>query len=375
MSGPFATINLEYLKQNALHIKRLVKHKPMLAMVKADAYGHGLVQVAKTLETLVDYLGVARVDEAITLRNHGIKTPIVLMTGITCLEDLEVVCRLNIDLVIHQFTHLALLKQLESSIAKPNIWLKINASLQRLGFRLEEVSTILEELKGLGIEKPAVIMTHLPALPSDHLDAVKEQIASFLEYVKPLNIPVSISNSAGIVFHAEYLLEHTDIFRPGRMLYGLSPINTVDAKTLGLQPVLSFFTNVIAINTVYAGESIGYDREYVTTEDERIAILEVGYADGYPRTTQGVVKYKDQLCPIRGWVSMDMMAISIPVDSEMQIGDTIELWGEDLPVESLSQEVGRMPLEIIMPLATRVKRIYIPTLIKNKNEHYEKEII
>jgi alanine racemase len=358
MSGPFVTIDLEAVKHNALTLKSTVKQKQLLAMVKADAYGHGIVEVAKTLEPIVDTLGVARMDEAITLRNNGIKKPILLMTGVYSQADMDMACRLGVDLVLHQPEHLNFLKAVDKN-SVPKLWIKVGSCMHRLGYPISAVDDVVSSLKAMGIE-PFAFMTHLPAIESDDVNAIKKQLEPFYKAVKKYNKPLSISNSAGISHHLDYMLESNDIFRPGRVLYGLSPSNDISTQSLGLKPVMSFFATVIAKDHLSAGQDVGYERAYTTTEHEAIAIINVGYGDGYPKTTKGFVKFKDFICPIRGWVSMDMMAVSIPQGCEMQLGDTIQLWGEGMPIETLSKVMGRSTADMIMPLASRVKRIYIP---------------
>jgi len=372
MSEPFVIIDLEAVKQNALALKSTVQNKKILAMVKADAYGHGIVEVGKTLEPIVDILGVARLDEAITLRNHGIKIPILLMTGACNQEVMNMASRINIDMVIHQQEHLAFLKNISQENV-PRVWIKVGSCMHRLGYDPSKVDAIVGELKIMGIE-PEAFITHLPAVESDDLDEIKDQLKPFLQMVRKYNKPISISNSAGISHHLDFMLENNDIFRPGRVLYGLSPSNHIPIKTLGISPAMSFFATVIAKNSVKAGESIGYEKAYKTTEDENIAIINVGYGDGYPKTTKGFVKYKDFNCPIRGWVSMDMMAVSIPKGCKIQLGDTIQLWGKGMPVETLSKVMGRSSTDIVMPLASRVKKVYIP-ITTTKLERHEQETI
>jgi alanine racemase len=358
MSAPFVTINLEAVKHNILRLKSVLPKKAILAMVKADAYGHGLVEVSKTLENYVDVLGVARIDEAVTLRNHGITKSILLMSGVFTQEDMDLACRLNADLVLHQMEHLDLLKSLDPKNS-PKLWIKVDSSMHRLGYPLRQVDEVVSRLTEMGLE-PFVFMTHLPAVANDDLDAIKRDVEPFLDTVKKYNKPLSISNSAGITEHLDYMLEHNDIFRPGRVLYGLSPTTRASAQALGFRPVMSFFGNVIAKHSLGAGETIGYERAYRTTEPENIAIINVGYADGYPKTTLGFVQCKDFLCPIRGWVSMDMMAISIPKGCVVQLGDTVQMWGEGMQMESLCKLMNRTITDIIIPLASRVKRIYFP---------------
>ena len=358
MSGPFVTIDLEAVKNNVLTLKSSFPSKKILAMVKADAYGHGMLEVAKTLESMVDMMGVARMDEALILRNHGIQSPILLMTGVCCQEDMDLACRLSIDLVLHQMEHLDFLKAAHQKTL-PKLWIKVASSMHRLGYPVSKVDEVVTTLKAMGME-PFVFMTHLPAVESDELDSIKQQLQPFLNTVEKYNKPLSISNSAGIIHHLDYMNQHNAIFRPGRVMYGLSSSNEIPAKSLGLKPVMSFFANIIAKASLEPGEAIGYERAYKSTDHENIAIVNVGYGDGYPKTTQGFVKIKEWICPIRGWVSMDMMAVSLPKGCFVQLGDTVQMWGEGMPIESLSKAMGRSTIDIMIPLASRVKRIFLP---------------
>jgi alanine racemase len=271
---------------------------------------------------------------------------------------MDLACRFKIDLVLHQMEHIDLLKSVDQN-AIPRLWIKVASSMHRLGYPLASVDEAVERLKKMGLE-PSVFMTHLPALESDDHQTILRDVEPFLNTVKKFNKPLSISNSAGITHHLDYMLEHNAIFRPGRVVYGLSTTNQVLAKTFGFKPVMSLFASVIAKHRLEAWQSVGYDRAYTTSAHENIAIINVGYGDGYPKTTQGFVKYKEWICPIRGWVSMDMMAVSIPEGCVVQLGDTVQLWGEGMQIESLSELMNRTNLDIIMPLAGRVKRIYLP---------------
>ena len=359
MTAPYITINLAALCHNLAVVKQNTSGKAILAMVKANAYGHGIIHVSHAMQPLVDYFGVARIDEAQALRQQGIVKPIVLMTGVFSIDQLIIVCQLKVDLVIHHQDHIKLLSQLPAEYQPPRIWLKVNTGMQRLGFRLQDIPAILSQLMAKGIAQPKVVMTHFADAETDSTATIKMQLSPFLDMFSSTQMQVSIANSAAIIEHHELVITKSDIIRPGRMLYGISPNNKVSINSLGLQSVMSLYAYVIAINQVYPGESIGYERAYTAIEEETIAIINIGYADGYPKITNGHVYFKGERCPIRGWVSMDMMAIAIPTNVTIQLGDSVELWGENLSIEEVSQAIGRSALDIMIPIANRVRRCYL----------------
>ena len=359
MPTAFATIDLAALRHNCQVIQSHCPNKEMMAIVKSDAYGHGLVPIAKALQEQITGYAVAHLDDANRLREAAIKSPVMLLTGFLDKDALEQAIALDCQIVLHTAHQCEILSQMQFS--KPvTIWVKIASDMHRLGFRAEQLPMVYQSLQQCGISQPYGYITHLPTLDVDDIESAIKQGERFLSLLPEQHkAKLTVANTAGVFKHGEWMMQHTDVIRPGRSLYGLSPFTDRSAAELGLKPVMCFAAKIIAISDLFPGESIGYGSAYQATKKERIAIVGAGYADGYPRTTYGHVRVKDHLCPLRGYVCMDLMAIAIPVDDTIEIGDEVELWGPNLPIETVAQALDRSALDILMPLAGRVQRNYI----------------
>lgn len=362
MPTAFATINLEALRHNCRVIQSHCPNKEMMAVIKSDAYGHGLVPIAKALQDQIAGYAVAHIDDAQRLRDANIQSPIMLLTGFLDRAALEQAIALDCQIVLHTSHQCDILKEMR--LTKPvAIWVKIASDMHRLGFREEQLPMVYQTFQQCGMNKPYGYITHLPTLDVDDLTCAQAQGERFLSLLpKESKAKLTVANTAGIFKHGSWMMQHTDVIRPGRSLYGLSPFLDRSAADLGLKPVMRFAARIIAMTDLYPGESIGYGSAYQAAKKERIAIVGAGYADGYPRTTKGHVWIKRQLCPIRGYVCMDLMAIAIPEDDTIKIGDEVELWGPNLPIETIAATLDRSALDILMPLAGRVQRHYIFTL-------------
>lgn len=354
---PLAKIDLAALKHNVSVIRQFAPKKKILAVIKADAYGHGLLTVAKALKNNVEAFGVARLEEAIQLRNAGIFSPILVMGGFESKAELDTIANEKLSVVFHSPEQLRFLESRRMFNEPIKVWLKLETGMHRLGIRQEELSFVWSTLKNNpNIHEDLVLMTHFAE--SENLDsaATKNQIDTFNALTEPYPGERSLANSAAIVSWQD---SHQDWLRAGALLYGISPFPHKSAQSLGLKPVMTLSSRLKAIRAVKKGETVGYGRTWYSPESMDMGIVAIGYGDGYPRlvSPNTHVLLNGRIAPIIGRVSMDMLAISLKDHADACLGDEVILWGEGLPVENLAKEVGTDPREIVTGLTTRVHKI------------------
>lgn len=354
-----AVIDLSAVRHNLLVAKQAAPESKCIAIIKANAYGHGMVQIAQAL-TGADAFGVARIDEAISLRDAGITQPILLLEGFTTVDELELVSRYHLESVIHDESQIKILEQSKSKAI--SIVLKIDSGMHRLGINPDSITNAIQRLQHCDSVKPCFnIMTHL-ANADDKNDAkTLEQLDIFYhtieEYLKKNNAEISIANSAGILGWPQ---SHASWNRPGIMLYGVSPFLHSRANKHNLKPVMSLSSNLIAIKKVNKGEALGYGGSYLCEEDKTIGIVAIGYGDGYPRhaKTGTPVLVNGQRCALLGRVSMDMVCVDLSEHKTAKINDSVLLWGEGLPVEEIAESADTIAYELLCNITRRVKFEY-----------------
>jgi alanine racemase len=357
MYGPFVEIDLNALRHNLAQVKRYAPHSQILAMLKANAYGHGQTVCAEALKE-ADAFGVARIDEAIALRQAHIQKPIVLMAGITSLDELEIVASYQLDFIIHDTFELDLLNAYQGNY-QFSVWMKIDTGMRRLGFSAATAPQIYQQLKRHPhVKQPFKVMTHLIAPEKVEQTFTKEQLGLFLQVTEDWPEEKSVAKSAAIMAWPETQL---DWVRPGIMLYGISPFIDKSGEDLGLQPVMTLKTQIIRINPCKQGDNLGYGGHWRCPRDMRIGIVAIGYADGYPRHIQdyGPVLVNGHRCGVVGRVAMDLMMIDLTQAPDAAIGDTITLWGKGLPIEQVALAAQTVSYTLITAISNRVKRIII----------------
>jgi len=347
------TINLSALQHNFEQVKKMVAGRSVIAMVKANAYGHGLERVALALPD-ADAFGVASLEEGLALRQAGVKNPIFLMEGLFSQAELDVASANDFTLIVHHAPHLDILEK--STIAKPlSVWLKIDTGMHRLGFHPSDAAKIYARLIFCGaVKKPVGLMTHFAS--SDLLDSAQtlQQIETFNQITAKLDGPKSLANSAGII---AWPAAHADWVRPGIMLYGASPFPGHRGSEYNLQPVMSLSSQLIAIQQVAKGGRIGYGGTWTCPDNARIGVVAIGYGDGYPRHAGNgtPVLVNGRPCPLVGRVSMDMLAVDLSTQPEAKVGDPVLLWGPGLPVEVIAEQSGTTCYELLTRIAQRVR--------------------
>lgn len=359
MRDPRLTLNSAALLHNVALVRRSAPNSKILAMVKANAYGHGALPVANLLAEHVDALGVACLQEALELRNAGILTPLVLMEGVFSLAELTTVMQDgNMQLVVHQPRHLDWLRAWGDSGHKVTVWLKVDSGMHRLGFQPHEVATIHRQLSLIASVKDIILTSHFACADEPQNSKTQQQL-SVMETLAH-NMPQcarSLSNSAAILAWPQ---AHHDWVRPGIMLYGSSPFSATTATDCQLQPVMTLSAQILAIQPVAAGESVGYGNSWTSSKDTRIGVVGIGYGDGYPRhlPNGSPVLHRGQRLPRVGRVSMDMITIDLG-DHPAEIGDEVILWGDGLPADEIATLAGTISYELFCQMTPRLSRWWI----------------
>lgn len=355
MSRPtYITINLDALRHNLACVGALAPGRRILAMLKANAYGHGMTRVARALSE-ADAFGVASLEEGMALRESGVARPIVLVEGVFSSDELALAVKYQCELVVHHLFQLEMLEKARLQSKVP-IWLKINTGMNRLGTPLSEVPQVYQRLMAAAqVKKPICLMTHFAEADRIASNVTRSQIAMFYQAVENLIGPRSLANSAAIMAWPEALGGTGDWVRPGLMLYGASPFVGKTGEGLGLRPVMTLCSRIIAINTVAKGERVGYGGTWTAPADRRVAVVAAGYGDGYPQFAKNntPVLVNDSVCPLVGRVSMDMLTVDVTQQPQAKIGDPVTLWGEGLPVEHVAAESTSSPYEVFTRMTVR----------------------
>jgi alanine racemase len=348
---PRATIEGDALRHNLAVVRRLAPTSRVLAVIKANAYGHGLIATARALAS-ADAFGVARLDEGMALRNAGITNRILLLEGVFTAAELQTAAQARLELAVHTFEQLRLLEDAQSA-ARFDVWVKIDTGMNRLGFRPDDFGLAWSRLQQCKCVASLRLMTHLASAEDRQRSATPEQIARFNALTAALNVERSIANSAGLVLWPEARM---DWVRPGLMLYGISPVPGIAAGELGLRPAMTLATQLIAVRRVPKGEGVGYNAIWRAPEDAVIGIAAVGYGDGYPRNVRSgaPILVNGVETTVVGRVSMDMTTIDVTTMANVQTGDEVTLWGEGLSVDRVAPFAGTIAYELVCGISQRV---------------------
>jgi alanine racemase len=352
-----AIINLAALRHNYALAQQLAGNGKILAVVKANAYGHGIVDIAKALESLVSALGVACIEEAIQLRNAGIKVPILLLEGSFTADEIAVAAQQNFWLMLTNQRQLTEL--LAAEIIKPiNIWLKIDTGMHRLGITPQEVTDFYDQLVSCNHVNEVVIATHFASADDLSSNFTNKQLDTFNQVTSAIAAPVSLANSAGLLGWPN---TRRDWSRPGFMLYGNTPFLQMHTDADKLQPVMTLKSAVIALCNVPIGDAVGYGNTWVAQRKSKIATVAIGYGDGYPRHAPNgtPVLIKGQRVGLAGRVSMDMISIDVTDIDDVQLGDEVILWGEALTANEVASHAGTVGYELLTRMPERTPRVYI----------------
>lgn len=369
-------IDLKALCHNYQRLKSLAPQSKTLAVVKANAYGHGLLEVATALSNTqqLDGFAIARIEEALFLREQGFTETIVLLDGVFTVDDMQAAYQHNITLVLHHMQQCQLLADIAwQENTALTLWIKVNTGMNRLGFAVEDLPTLKQQLSKYQWAKAQVLMTHLANADSgnladqvralDQFETAKQSFPSVEEY--------SIANSAALICYKE---THANWNRPGIGLYGACTLSVISSQqnstsvqqeNLPLKAVMHFSAPIIAINTVQVGETVGYGSIGKVTKTMSVAVIGAGYGDGYPRhAKQGTpVSIAGKSYPLIGRVSMDMITIDVSSAKQtITIGDEAVLWGDvnnvELSVDNIAECAETIGYELLCGISSRVKRKY-----------------
>ncbi|MEG3789067.1 alanine racemase [Lysobacter sp. CCNWLW3] len=348
-----ASIHTDALRHNLAQARARAPHSRVMAVVKADGYGHGLERVARALEG-ADAFGVAALSDADRLRAAGLSQPIVLLSGFDEADDLPQLRRLGVETVVH---HLSQIEMLEQAAAGEPIrcWLKVDTGMHRLGFAPEQVREAHARLSALaGVADGIVLMNHFAS--SDEFDQpqTRMQLRAFAEATAGLEGTRSLANSAAVLGWPD---AHADWIRPGGALYGISVVEGTTGADFGLRPAMTLSTRLIAVNRVRRGERIGYAATWECPEDMNVGVAAIGYGDGYPRAAPSgtPVLVGGQPAQVIGRVSMDLMTIDLRGIPDARVGDPVLLWGPELPVERIAEVSGTIGYELTCSITRRVR--------------------
>lgn len=354
---PYVQINLKALTHNLSKVRDFAPSSKIFAVVKANAYGHGLVETATALSD-TDAYAVARIEEGIQLRKAQINKPIILLEGVRSSHELQLAAEHQLSPVFHHQQQIDWLDQNELTQPLQFCWLMVETGMHRLGFPAREVKPLLSRLnESSSIEGEIGLMAHFAN--SDSIGDARnlKQHQSLLEVSDAFSV-VSMANSGAIMTMPE---AHHDWVRPGIMLYGSSPFADKTAAQLGLKPAMQFKSVITAIQKLSAGNQVGYGGDYIVEKDMTIATVSVGYGDGYHRALakRAYVDINGQLAKVVGRVSMDMICIDITEHDGIELGQEVTLWGSDLlPVDKVAEWANTISYELLCHVTERVPRVW-----------------
>jgi alanine racemase len=348
-----ASVDTGALRHNLQVVRRWAPKSRVMAVIKANAYGHGLVNVARALGS-ADAFAVARVDEGLILREAGITTPTVLLEGVFDRDQLGAAAAADFELVVHTQEQIELLRSAPPGVHF-RVWLKLDSGMNRLGFKGTAFADAYAALNSSSaVRSPVNLFTHLASADEPELTTTAEQLARFAAATRSLPGERSIANSAGMLSFSE---AQADWVRPGLLLYGVSPNEGAIGADYGLRPVMTLHSHVIAVKDLAAGEQVGYGGDWTAVRPTRLAVAAVGYGDGYPRNlaSGAPVLVNGERTGLAGRVSMDMIGIDVTdLQQAPKLGDPVVLWGQGLPVEEIAVWAETIPYELLCGISQRV---------------------
>lgn len=349
-----ALIDLQALRHN-YRLARQLSGARALAVIKADAYGHGALRCALALEPEADGFAVACIEEALALREVGIKAPVLLLEGFFEASELELIVQHDLWCVVHSLWQLEAIEK--ASLARPiQVWLKMDTGMHRVGLHPRDYQAAYQRLQASGKVAKIVLMSHFARADELDSNASNEQVAVFDAARQGLKAETSLRNSPAVLGWPQV---PSDWVRPGIMLYGATPFDTDQAEATRLQPVMTLESKVISVRELSAGEPVGYGARFVSPRPTRVGVVAMGYADGYPRhaPTGTPVLVAGKRAQLIGRVSMDMLCIDLTDVPEAGLGSSVELWGKRVLASDVASQAGTIPYQIFCNLR-RVPLVY-----------------
>ncbi len=362
--GARIRIRLGALQHNFSLLKGAAGGARICSVIKANAFGHGLLAVAAGLPE-TDSFAVARLNEARMLRHSGIEKPVVLLAGVMSADDLQLALRLDCELVVHNRLQLELLEA--SGHGNAIVWLKIDTGMHRLGIDPSDAACYLTRLRACRAVRDVRLMSHLANADNTTDPMTTRQLQIFNQVAADFTGDISVANSAAILGWQEACglasADRSRIWvRPGIAMYGISPFPKQRGADLGLQPVMQFESHLIAVKSVRKGDAVGYGGTWKAHHDTIIGVVSAGYGDGYPRFLPSgtPILVNGRRVPMAGIVSMDMLAVDLGPDAVDQPGDTVVLWGDELPAEEVAACAGTIAYQLICGVTHRESSEVIP---------------
>jgi len=368
-----ARVSLAAWQHNFALLKAAAPQSRFLAVIKANAYGHGAIEAAQTLAG-ADAFGVARLGEGVELRAAGVTKPIVLMEGVFSSTELALALRYELDLVVHDETQVVMLEERArtagAGVDAPRVvWLKLDTGMSRLGFAPDRARNAAERLRALPMVGELRVMTHFACADEAESAMTGKQLARFDSAIKEITSASSLRDSlaschAGLANSAAILQfpsTHRDWVRAGIALYGSSPIVGRSAEFLGLKPVMTLSSRVIALRELSPGQSVGYGASWRASRRSRIATVAAGYADGLLRSlpSGAPVLVAGRRALLVGRLSMDMITVDVTDLHDVLVGSEVVLWGEGLPVDEVAAAAGTIAYELLCAVTRRVAFQYL----------------
>jgi alanine racemase len=344
-----ATISAAALRANYARAQQAARGAKVFAIVKANAYGHGLERAARALSGAQGF-GIVELEGAVAMREWGRKQPILLLEGFFEASELAVFVANDLATVVHSEEQLRMLET--SKPARPlDVFFKINTGMNRLGFAIPAARRMLERLQKSGTARSITLMTHFAT--ADGPPGIEEAMRRFDDATRDIELPRSLANTAGIFAHPK---SHADIVRLGIGLYGATPFADRTSESLGLGPAMTLESQLIAVQDLPAGESVGYGATLRAEKPMKVGIVACGYADGYPRHAPSgtPVMVNGVRAKTAGRVSMDMMMVDLAGIPDARVGSRVVLWGEGLAIDEVAESAGTVGYELMCALAPRV---------------------
>ncbi|MGG7445889.1 alanine racemase [Kosakonia oryzendophytica] len=358
MQAATVVVNRRALRHNLQRLRELAPASRLVAVVKANAYGHGLLETARTLPD-ADAFGVARLEEALILRAGGITQPILLLEGFFNAEELPLVAEHQLQTVVHSEEQLKALETTPLN-APVTVWMKLDTGMHRLGVHPNEAEAFYARLSQCkNVRQPVNVASHFARADEPECGETERQLDIFTTFTNGKPGLRTIAASGGTLLWPQ---SHFDWVRPGIILYGVSPLeNKPWGADFGFQPVMTLTSQLIAVREHKAGDAVGYGGTWQSARDTRLGVVAMGYGDGYPRAAPSgtPVLVNGREVPIVGRVAMDMICVDLGPEAEDRAGDNVVLWGEGLPVERIAEITNVSAYELITRLTARATLKYI----------------
>ena len=351
-----AELSRSALQHNLKVLQKAAPNAAVMAVIKADAYGHGMVACAQVLDAQVQHWGVTTLEEAQALRAAGLRQPITLLGGFDSVAEVEAAAALNLWLVLHHPSQLESLRA--ANVSDLALWLKVDTGMHRLGIDLGTAASLASEVQQLAQVGEVHWMTHLACADAPGDAATQAQLDAFAKLPSVGGLR-SAANSAAVLAWPQ---AHQDVIRPGVSLYGMNPfVSNASQAAAQLRPVMSLKSALMSVRQLQPGDAVGYGGIWMAPEAMPMGVVSCGYGDGYPREVPNGTRVLLNRKPVTviGRVSMDMLCVDLRTQANAQIGDEVVLWGEGLPLEDLATSIETIPYTLLTGVTARVPRVWV----------------